>query len=371
MGMVAKTILCVTGTRADYGIYRPLLYALDKDPYFSLKLVATGMHLLPEYGMTVEAIRKDGFSLVATPSILFRDDTTVGMSQTVGVGTLYFAELFQREKPDAVLLLGDRGEMLAAAIASHYQNIPSVHLHGGEQSGSADDNVRHAISKLSMYHFTATEKSKERLIDMGEIGDHVAVSGSLRKHDMEALRLEKASPLLEQVKGWKKRRLLVLAVHPDSKGKLDFDEQVQRVIEGVVPFQDWSIVCIGPNSDAGGQVFRRHLSGFVKRYKHVHYKETLSSNEYLYLLSQADVLVGNTSSGIIEAPFFSLPFVNVGERQRNRECGQNVIHVDYDGDAIAKAIKEAASLKLTTKDNPYDVVSSPALFIVEQMKQWI
>jgi GDP/UDP-N,N'-diacetylbacillosamine 2-epimerase (hydrolysing) len=365
-------IVCITGTRADYGIYRPLLMELEKDPDFQLKLIVTGMHLLEEYGSTIHEVRADGFDIMATPSILLKGDSTYAMSQSLGMGILYFADILQTTKPKAILLLGDRGEMLAAAIAAHYQDIGIIHLHGGELSGSADDAIRHSISKLAHLHFVSTLKSKKNVIRLGEEEWRIIPIGSLRKYDVQ--RIKKLNHVTKEE--WRKKyrlqsdkKKILLAMHPDSKERLSFTRQISEVLVALSGRSDTDILVIGSNSDAGGEIFRKHVLHFVEENEHTTYYPSIPSDEYLFLLSQVDLLVGNSSSGIIEAPFFQLPFINVGLRQNNREHAGNVVNVDYDRELIRASIDHVLLNPMKSfKENPYDVVDSPEIEMKEHLK---
>ncbi len=372
--MVSKKLLCFTGTRADYGIYRPLLFELEKASDIQLQLVVTGMHLLNEYGQTIEEIKKDAFEIVAAPQVLFKGDSTYAMAQSVGMATLYFSDVLEQSEPDGVLLLGDRGEMLAAAIAAHYQNIKVFHLHGGEKSGSADDRVRHAISKLSNYHFAASYQSKEQLARMGEEESCIFVSGSLRKHDVQWLTTLDRTVRDEWVKKYRltsTQKKLLFVMHPDSKESVSYREQIDIVLKSLDKVKDVQILILGTNSDAGGGIFRERIESFISGHKHVTYIESIPPNEYLFLLSEMDLFIGNSSSGIIEAPFFHLRFISVGSRQQSREQGGNVINVPYDATVIEETIKDTLQQEKQKIENPYDVLDSPAEEIVKQLKRWL
>lgn len=365
-------ILCITGTRADYGIYRPLLFELENSPQFNLKLVVTGMHLLAEYGKTIEDIKKDPFSIEATPSILIKGDSTYAMSQSIGLAIMYFSDILQSSHPHSILILGDRGEMLAAAIAAHYQNIGIVHLCGGELSGSADDAVRHAISKLAHIHFVTSLAAKDNLLSQGEEPWRIHPVGTLRKHDIESIKNLNFS---EQKKWAEKyglhssRKKILLVFHPDSKEKHSFSQQIDTVLNALKNYVQHQIIIIGPNSDAGGDLFREKLLAFT--YQNpltVHYYSSIPSDHYLFLLSQVDVLIGNSSSGIVEAPFFQLPVINIGNRQKNRVQGDNVLNIEFNQEEVKNALFKA----LTTPEkpfnkNPYDVSQSPAQEIMKIM----
>ncbi|MGG1664118.1 UDP-N-acetylglucosamine 2-epimerase [Brevibacillus sp. NRS-1366] len=368
-------MLCITGTRADYGIFRPLLFEINKDAAFSLQLVATGMHLVADYGYTLEGIRKDPFPIIATPSILLKGDSLYAMSQSVGMGIVYFSDIFHYHKPDVLLILGDRGEMLAAAIAAHYQNIRIVHLHGGEISGSADDAVRHAVSKLAHLHFVSTLQAKRNLVMLGEEEWRVVPVGSLQKREIERIRHlaeEEKQLLIDKYQLASMGKKILLAMHPDSKDPLSFESQIGAVLEALGEIGDGGIIIIGPNSDAGGDLFRERLLAYAGQGRHCHYFSSIPVEEYLFLLSQADVMIGNSSSGIIEAPFFGLPFVNVGDRQKGRDQGDNVVNVPYQADVIREAI--CLSLKESNRKkgkNPYELFDSPELEVVRQLKRLV
>ncbi|MCA0754941.1 UDP-N-acetylglucosamine 2-epimerase (hydrolyzing) [Paenibacillus sp. N4] len=366
-------ILCFTGTRADYGIYRPLLLELERDPDIRLKLVATGMHVLDEYGHTLNQIEKDGLTVAAAPSILTKGDSTYAMSQSVGLGLLYFSDAIRYHKPDFVLLLGDRGEMLAAAIAAHYQNVGIVHLHGGECSGSADDMVRHAISTFAHLHLVSNADAMQFLVKRGEEAWRIAPVGSLRKTEVQriySLPQTERDRLITFYGLESSHPKILLAMHPDSKERTPFETQIDSVLNALRSFAKTQFLVIGPNSDAGGEVFKERLQDFVQESPLRRYYASVPSSDYLFLLSKADLLVGNSSSGIIEAPFFQLPFVNVGARQRNRTHAANVIHVDYNEADIQEAVSVslAASRKSITA-NPYDLCECPEKEIVNVLKR--
>lgn len=366
-------IICVTGTRADYGIYRPLLSMIAADPDFDLKLVATGMHIVHEFGRTLAEIERDQLEMIATPSVLLRGDSTYAMSQSVGLATLYFADIFHFHRPDCLLLLGDRGEMLAAALAAHYQNIAIAHLHGGERSGSADDLVRHCVSRLAHIHFVSCLEAKDTLVRLGEEEWRVVPVGSLRKSAIAAvlnMPLTDKRALRRKYRLVRERKLLLFAMHPDSKERLPFAEQIGEALSALAAFDDCQLIVFGPNSDAGGDLFRTEIERFLSGREHAHLYASVPADDYLYLLSEADVLVGNSSSGIIEAPFFQLPFVHVGNRQKYRVRGDNVTDVPYQAAAIRRALESAfRRRKKKTFANPYDLVPSPEQEIVSRLKR--
>ncbi|HBI05214.1 MAG TPA: UDP-N-acetylglucosamine 2-epimerase (hydrolyzing) [Paenibacillaceae bacterium] len=358
-------LLCITGTRADYGIYRPLLFELEKSPLFKLKLVVTGMHLLSEYGRTIEDIKQDPFFIEATPSILMKGDSTFAMSQSIGLAIMYFSDILQSSRPHSILILGDRGEMLAAAIAAHYQNIGIIHLCGGELSGSADDAVRHAISKLAHIHFVTSLAAKDNLLSQGEEQWRIHPVGTLRKHDIERIKnLDTAiqKKLAEKYHLQSHRKKILFVFHPDSKENYSFAQQIDWVLAALMNYIQHQIIIIGTNSDAGGDLFREKLLKFSNQHPlTVHYYSSIHSDDYLFLLSQVDLLIGNSSSGIVESPFFQLPVINIGNRQKNRVQGDNVLSIDFNQEEVEKVLfQELTSSRKSFSKNPYDVNKSPA-----------
>lgn len=368
-------IICFTGTRADYGILRPALLALQKDSRFDLRMVATGMHLLDEYGNTIGEIKKDGLPIIATPSILMRGDATDAMSKAVGLGILYFSEILSFQRPDFVLLLGDRGEMLAAAVAAHYQNIGIIHVHGGEYSGSADDAIRHAISKLAHIHFVATRQSGQNLVNMGEADWRIAAIGSLRKQQISRIKQMDPSArklLCEKYQLDTPRKKLLVVIHPDSKEPVSYAKQISSVRQALEAFSTVDFFIIGPNSDSGGDLFRRQLIDFSQNRPHSHYFSSIPDDEFLFLLDNMDLFVGNSSSGILEAPFFHLPFLSVGNRQNRREQADNVIGVPYDENSIRTEVERLLQTPRTpVRFNPYDLSDHPELELVNRLHHFV
>jgi GDP/UDP-N,N'-diacetylbacillosamine 2-epimerase (hydrolysing) len=373
ISMKNKEIVCMTGTRADYGILRPLLLEIQKDPKYTLSLIVTGMHLLQEYGETIQEIKKDQLEIIGTPSILVKGDNKASMVQSTGLGILFFAEILKDRKPDYLFALGDRGEMLAAAVTAHYLNIPIVHFHGGEVSGSADDSVRHAISKLAHLHFVSTEKSAQTLRELGEENWRIHVIGSLRKTEINAVKgnqKPKIDFLKKQYTICDHKKILLVVFHPDSRDSFPVEKQVEIMLTSLSTFQENQIIFIGANSDAGGELFNQKIKEFVERnYQIASFYKTIPQDEYLYLLSKVNVLIGNSSSGLIEAPFFNLPYVLIGNRQRGRERGSNTVEVPYDVNKIITTIKDLLQTEKPISTNPYDVGKCPEMEVLKILKE--
>jgi len=334
-----RKICVITGTRADYGIFYPVMKKIKENKSLRLYIVATCMHLMREFGYTLREIEKDGFSIYEKVDISYKEDTGEAMAHSVGMGVIKFAQVFGRLNPDIVILLGDRGEMLSAAVSANYLNIPVAHIHGGEISGHLDGILRHAITKLAHIHFPATHKSARRILKMGEEKSRIHVVGAPALDRILSGDYTHESELLRKYKLEKNEKLILVVQHPVLT-QIDFSgRQMEITMEAVIKFELPTII-IYPNADAGG----RKMISVIKRYEKFSFIKTYKSiphKDYLGMLRIASVLVGNSSSGIIEAPSFKLPVVNIGIRQQGRERSTNVIDVPHDREKIEKAIGKA------------------------------
>ncbi|GGB43509.1 UDP-N-acetylglucosamine 2-epimerase [Fictibacillus barbaricus] len=341
MSSILNKITVVTGTRADYGIYYPVLKRLESEPVFHVNLLVTGMHLSPQYGMTVQEIEKDGFEILGKVDMLLQGDSDANMSKGIGIGLLGMTQLLEQARPDLLIVLGDRGEMLAASIAAAHLNIPIAHFHGGEVSGSIDESVRHSISKFSHIHFPATEKSAERLRKMGEDEWRVYPVGAPRIETIQNAELKSWSTVKDIYSLKAEDDFILLVFHPVTTEIEGIEDQVKDVLEAVEKTGK-SVVCIMPNSDAGTEhilriykQYQNHSSfDFVTNFQHL---------DYLTVLKQCAALVGNSSSGIIEAASFSKPVLNIGSRQNGRERSGNVIDVQPNFKDIKQGLEKVLS----------------------------
>jgi GDP/UDP-N,N'-diacetylbacillosamine 2-epimerase (hydrolysing) len=336
-----KKIAVVSGTRAEYGILRSVLNAIKEQKGLTLMLVVTGMHLSHEFGYTVSEIEKDGFKIDARVDMMATDDTATAMAKSVGQGIIGMAQAWERLKPDAIVVLGDRVEPLAAVISGAYMNIPIAHIHGGDATrGGLDEYARHAITKLSNIHFPATEKSAERIIKMGEDKWRVHVVGSPALDTILNEPLIRPGTIAKKYNVDLDKPLILLIQHAVSTESDMAAEQIRETLEAIVEIRESTIV-IYPNSDAGGRRMITVIDDYVKKYPFIRAFPSLPRREYLSLLKIAGVLAGNSSSGIIDAPSFGIPVVNIGTRQEGRERSCNVIDVDNRKEAIVKAVKKA------------------------------
>lgn len=336
-----RTITVVTVGRSDFGIYRPVLRAIQEAPDLSLRLIASGMHLAPEFGHTVDAIVEEGFEVAERVEMLVSSDTAEGVAKSVGLGVIGFSQSFARSRPDVLLLLGDRFEMYAAAIAALPFRIPIAHIHGGEVTeGAIDDAIRHSITKLSHLHFTSTQAYADRIIRMGEEPWRVSVSGAPSLDNLAGIEVL-GREALQVLLGVPVVQPFVLATyHPatleDQSARAQMDEVIAAVAE-----RDMPVVFTMPNADPGGREVSEMIRAFTASHEKAFYVENLGTQAYFSMMANAALMLGNSSSGIIEACSFSLPVVNIGTRQRGRVRGSNVIDVACDRAEIIAGINQA------------------------------
>ena len=332
-------IAVITGTRAEYGVLSPLLHSIKNSSSIKPLIIVTSMHLLKEFGYTIKEIEEDGSEIVATIDNLSSDDTNTAMAKSVGKCIESMADVFEKIRPDMVLVTGDRGEMLAGAIAAAYMNIPVAHIQGGDVSGNIDDIARHAITKFAHIHFTATKKSWERIIKMGEEPWRIHVVGAPALDPILNKKLIEPEGLAKIYGLDLSKPILLVLQHPVTLESEETGAQIKETLDAVVELKHQTIL-IYPNADPGGrrmiQVIKKYEKyPFIKAFK------TLSHLEYISLMKVVSVLIGNSSSGIIEAPSFHLPVVNIGTRQEGREMAENIIDVSYNKNEIIKAVKKA------------------------------
>lgn len=349
-----KKILYISGTRADYGLMKRSLLAIQKSHQLKLKVLATGMHLMESRGYTLAEIHADGFEVVQLQAI-FEDDTRAAMANFVAEAMKGMVGIFEMEKPDLILLLGDRGEMLAAASAALYLGIAVAHIHGGEVSSTVDEAVRHAITKLAQIHFPATEDSARRIIRMGEAPSRVFITGAPGLDGIDE-GLPERGDLFNELNFDPKLPLALLIQHPVSEEVREAPAQIEASLQALLS-RNLQTVVVYPNADAGG----KRMIDIIRQYEGQELIRTFSSLErrtFLSLMKHASVMVGNSSAGIIEAPSFQTPVVNIGERQSGRLRGANVIDVGSSREDILGGIDKAladkyfrASLKGSV--NPY------------------
>jgi UDP-N-acetylglucosamine 2-epimerase (non-hydrolysing)/GDP/UDP-N,N'-diacetylbacillosamine 2-epimerase (hydrolysing) len=336
-----RIIGVVTSSRADYGIYLPILRRIQAAAELALRLLVTGMHLSPRFGMTVKAIEADGFEIAERVKILSNSDDPAAIAKSMARSTAGFAEIFARSRPDILVVLGDRFEMHSAAIAALPFKIPIAHIHGGELTeGAIDDALRHSITKLSHLHFVATQEYRRRLMQMGEEPWRVTVTGAPSLDNLASVRRHLPAELESRFGLRVIPDTLLVTFHPATLEFADADRQTEELLSALKA-SGRPIVFTMPNCDTGGQVIRERINRFVREEPSAQAVESLGTEAYFSILALCAAMVGNSSSGLLEAPSFGLPVVNVGNRQRGRVRGANVIDVGYGREEIGKGIRRA------------------------------
>jgi UDP-hydrolysing UDP-N-acetyl-D-glucosamine 2-epimerase len=368
-----RTIGVVTVARSDYGIYRSILRQIAADPELRLQIIASGMHLAPEFGNTVSMIEADGYSVSDRVESLLASDSPEGISKSMGLGVMGFSQVFARSRPDLLLVLGDRFDMYPAVVAALPFRIPVAHLHGGEVSfGAIDDALRHSMTKLSHLHFVSTEEYRQRVLQMGEEPWRVTVSGAPALDELDpATFLGRAE--LEQRFGLRlDEPPLLITFHPASLQPDQVEWQTAELL-AAVEVSGQPAIFTAPNADTGGRRAREMMEGFASQHPRMWFVENFGQLGYFSAMNCAAAMVGNSSSGIIEAASFHLPVVNIGERQEGRSRAANVIDVGYGREEILAGLRRALGpgfrSSLKNVRNPYrSTGSSAAVQIVERLK---
>lgn len=321
-----KKVCVITGTRADYGLYYPLLKRLQTEKSLDLQIVATGMHLVPQFGLTYKEIEGDGFRIRCKVPIPLAGDTTADMAKATGLAIVGFTGAFKKLKPDLVILQGDRFETLSAAIAAHLMRIVTAHISGGETTaGVVDEAIRHSVTKMSQIHFTSTEIYRRRVIQLGEGPGRVFRVGELGLETAKKYLLSKKE--LEAALGFHfgKRNMLV-TFHPATLDNANPAAQLEELLAALSQRKDITIIFTKANADAGGRIINQRIENFVRKNPHrAVVFASLGRRRYLSALQYVDGVMGNSSSGIIEAPSFRIGTINVGDRQKGRIRALSVI----------------------------------------------
>ncbi len=348
-----RKIVAFTATRADYPRVRSVLEEIQRRDSLELKIVASGMHLEERYGMTVDEITRDGFVVDYRIPILEDDDTPYGMVKACAKLVSEMADVYKKEEPDIALITVDRFETLAVTMAAAYMNIPIAHIQGGEVTGTIDESIRHAVTKMSHIHFPANEDAAVRIRKMGERADRVFATGCPYIDIISRVKKKTREELAEKYGLTDGRKLALFTQHPVTTEHDDGVAQILETIEAISRFPELQVVGLYSNADAGG---RRIVERLTSLDYSVH--PSIAHEDFISLMNVADVMIGNSSAGIREAPTFALPVVNIGTRQAGRQRAANVLDVPYDREAIARAIDQALNdeqflQKCRETENPY------------------
>jgi UDP-N-acetylglucosamine 2-epimerase (non-hydrolysing)/GDP/UDP-N,N'-diacetylbacillosamine 2-epimerase (hydrolysing) len=340
-----RKICIVTGTRAEYGLLYWLMTEIKSDPELHLQIVVTGMHLSPEFGLTYKTIVEDGFNIDAKVEMLLSSDTTIGITKSIGLGLIGFADALESLRPDIMVLLGDRFEILAAVQAALVARIPVAHIHGGETTeGAIDESIRHAITKMSHIHFVAAEAYRTRVIQMGEHPDTVFNVGALGIENFKRLPLLDKTQLEQNINFYLGATSFLVTYHPTTLGSNDPGAAMRSLLDALDHFPDAHIIFTKPNSDTDGRVLCHMIDEYCRHNEsRVVVFTSMGQIRYLSALRLVDAVIGNSSSGIIEAPVCNTPTVNIGERQSGRLKANSIIDCLESTESIVAAIQKALS----------------------------
>jgi GDP/UDP-N,N'-diacetylbacillosamine 2-epimerase (hydrolysing) len=342
---MARKICVITGTRADYGLLRWVMQGIKDDSDLTLQVIATGMHLSPEFGLTYREIEQDGFQIDCKIEMLTSSDTAVGIAKSMGLGLIGFADALNELKPDLIVVLGDRFEIFTAVSAALVARIPVAHLHGGETTeGAFDESLRHSITKMSHLHFVAAEEYRQRVIQLGEQPERVFLVGGLGVDNIKRTKLLDRSEL-ETSLGFKlAQKNLLVTFHPVTLENATAADHMTELLAALAELKDTQLIFTLPNADTDGRVLIKMIEQFVARYANAHAYTSLGQLRYLSCIAQVDGVVGNSSSGLLEVPSFNKGTINIGDRQRGRLLATSVINSAPTQQSIAVALKKLYSV---------------------------
>ena len=356
--MTKRKICVVTGTRAEYGLLYWLMKEIEADKELQLQLIVTGMHLSPEFGLTYKEIEKE-FKIDKKIEMLLSSDTSIGISKSMGLAQISFAEAYEELKPDIVVVLGDRYEIFSATSAAMIAKIPIAHLHGGETTeGAFDESIRHSITKMSHLHFTATEEYKNRVIQLGEHPNRVFNVGGMGIENIKRLKLLSKEEFEKSIDFKLNKKNILVTFHPVTLENSTAKEQFQELLDAIDELEETNIIFTKANSDTDGRVINQMIDEYVTKnsYKSVGFT-SLGQLRYLSALQFVDAVVGNSSSGLAEAPSFKIGTINIGDRQKGRIKAENVIDCKSDKVSILEAFDKLYSVEfqnsLSNIKNPY------------------
>lgn len=364
-----KRIGIMTGTRAEYGLLKSLMQEINKDNDLELYLIVSGMHLSPEFGMTYKEIEEDGFEINAKVEMLLSSDSPAGISKSIGLGVIGFADEFQRADLDMLILLGDRYEALSAAISAMVMRIPIAHLHGGELTeGAIDEGIRHSITKMSYLHFTSTEQYRNRVIQLGENPERVFYVGALGVENIKKINLMTKEELERSIHFEIDENTVIVTYHPVTLENNTVEEQFLNLLEVLDRNPKIRMIFTKANADTNGRIVNELIDKYAaQNSERACAFMSLGQKRYLSALKYCRIVIGNSSSGIIEAPSFGKPIINIGDRQKGRICADSVINCGYTQQEIQQAMETALTEEFENKArncrNPYEKENTAANII--------
>ena len=348
-----KKIYVITGSRADYGLMQNLINKFHKDKNIDLKIFATGMHLSPEFGNTYKEILNDGFKIEKKIKILNSSDTPIAISKSTGLGVMGFGKIFNSYKPDLLIVLGDRYEIMAAVMAANFHHIPVAHIGGGDTAlGAVDEWIRHSITKMSWLHFVSNSSSKKRVIQLGEDPRRVFKIGSLGVDRLKHTSLLSKKLIEKKMKFKFNKKNILITYHPVTLEKNTSESQFKEILSAVSKLKDTKLIFTYPNSDTYGRIIIRMINKFIssKKYDSIKFS-SMGHTNYLSVLKNVDCILGNSSSGLIEAPSLKIPTINIGDRQEGRLKASSVIDTEPKRNLILKSIEKIYTKKFRKKLN--------------------
>ncbi|WP_312470771.1 UDP-N-acetylglucosamine 2-epimerase [Neobacillus sp.] len=337
--MTKRKICFVTGTRAEYGLLYWLMKEIQEDDELELQLVVTGMHLSPEFGLTYKQIEEDGFLINEKVEMLMSSDTSIGVAKSIGLATIGFSDVFDKLKPDLLVILGDRFEMLAVAQVAIITGIPIAHIHGGELTfGAYDDAIRHSITKMATLHFTSTEEHRRRVIQLGESPSRVWNVGALGIENILKLPILSKNELYSQLKLDESKSLLLITYHPETNGDV---EGIHPLLSALNEYSNMNLIFTKANADNGGRLINEAIEKYTIQNENAYLFDSLGQLLYLSAVKHANAVIGNSSSGLIEVPYLQTPTLNCGHRQAGRQRPTSVFDAELNEESIRKGIEVA------------------------------
>lgn len=354
-----KKIAVITGTRAEYGLLKPLIQKVNNDTDFELQLIVTGMHLSPEFGMTINEIIDDKYPITKKIEVLLSSDSGVGVVKSMGLTMISFSDALSELKPDMVIVLGDRTEIFAAVVSAYTLGIPVSHVSGGETTeGAYDEGIRHAITKMSYLHFTSTDLYRKRVIQLGEHPNRVFNVGALGIDNIKNLKLLSKKAFEKSIDFTLDKKSVLITFHPVTLESVTAKSQFKELLIALDQLEETTLIFTKPNSDKDGRVIIKMIDEYVKSNSNKAISFiSLGQLRYLSAIKHIDIVLGNSSSGIAEVPYFKKPTINIGDRQKGRIMSKSVINCAPNKKDITLAIKKAFDDKfldeIQIQPNPY------------------
>jgi GDP/UDP-N,N'-diacetylbacillosamine 2-epimerase (hydrolysing) len=363
-----RKICIVTGARSEYGLLRWAMEGIQKSSLLQIQIIATGMHLSPEFGRTIDVIEEDGFYVNHRVEMLLSSDSVVGVTKSFGLAVIGFADALSELKPDLLLVLGDRYEILAASTAATLARIPIAHIHGGELTeGLIDEAIRHSITKMSHLHFVATDVYRKRVIQLGEDPNRVIVTGGLGIDNILRLQLLSRTELEVALEFKLRRRNLLVTFHPVTLEPENSGDQLDKLLTVLGSLKDTGLIFTMPNAEAESHILIKKIVSFCDFHSNAKFYKSLGQLKYLSCIKYFDGVVGNSSSGLLEVPSFKKGTVNIGDRQKGRLSASSVIHCspkrEEIEDAIARLFSEDFKSSLSSTINPYGTGGSSDVIV--------